>query len=189
MARRLFRKYLPNPDRVRWLGRLGHRPDLWHLNRHSTARAFAVGCFWGLIPIPLQTIPTVLTAIKTRANVPLSWVVTWVIYPVFFTPYLYLTYTIGRLILRRPPMHVAFRWGWLASHFWDIGLPLILGSVIVAAVAAVVAYFTIQWVWTRYTWRRWTRRAHQRFPAGGTVTRAPTVKRRGGNSRVHAKAL
>src|SRR5947209_15330722 len=98
MAKRFFRKFVPSAERIRWLGPLRHRPDLWHLNRHSASRAVAVGVFWGLIPIPLQTIPTVIAAIFFRANVAFAWGVTWIIYPFSFF-FCYLAYTIGRIVM------------------------------------------------------------------------------------------
>jgi uncharacterized protein (DUF2062 family) len=158
MAKRLFRKYVPSPERVKWLGPLGHRPDLWHLNRHSVSRAFAIGVFWGFIPVPLQTIPTVLSALLFRGNVPLSWGITWIINPFSLFPTAYAAYTIGRLVLRHDPIDFHLTWSWLWQNFWNIGLPLYLGSLILATGGAILSYLTIQIFWRTYVMRRWRKR-------------------------------
>ncbi|MGB0733593.1 MAG: DUF2062 domain-containing protein, partial [Pontibacterium sp.] len=59
MPRKFFKKYLPDPssfkvERFGWLGKYMADANLWHLNRHSVARAFAVGLFCAFIPFPTQ---------------------------------------------------------------------------------------------------------------------------------------
>src|SRR3990167_7491178 len=76
MPRRFFKRYMPHPDRIkankslRVLGALIHDPNLWHLNRHSVARAVAIGLFWAMIPMPLQMVAAALVALPARPNLP-----------------------------------------------------------------------------------------------------------------------
>lgn len=58
MPKKLIKKYLPPPEIMQehkilqFLGERLHDANLWHLNRHSVARAFAIGLFvaWSLFP-------------------------------------------------------------------------------------------------------------------------------------------
>ena len=51
MPKRIFRKYLPKPDRLRehkalsFLGEVLSDPNLWHINRRSLAGAAFIGVF------------------------------------------------------------------------------------------------------------------------------------------------
>src|SRR5688572_3143060 len=102
MPRRFFRQYLPHPDLVhenrflRVFGKALHQPNLWHLNRHSVSRAFAIGLFWGFIPIPFQMLPSAAFAIKFRANIIISVALVWITNPFTVGPIYYGTYTLGR---------------------------------------------------------------------------------------------
>ena len=54
-------RFTQHPTIRRFAPRLAD-PDLWHLNRKSTARAVAIGLFCGLIPGPLQMISAAICA-------------------------------------------------------------------------------------------------------------------------------
>ncbi len=76
----------------------------------------------------------------------------------------YLSYSLGRVILRRPQMDVEFKFSWAFAHFWDIGLPWCLGSAIIAAGCTILSYFGFRLFWTMYVRRRWMKRKHRHFP-------------------------
>src|SRR4051794_27882977 len=109
MPREFFRRWMPHPDRIKagfWtskLGRVLHQPSLWHLNRHSASRGVAVGLFWGFIPVPGQTVFSVISAIKVRGNVALAAVMPWIAFFILF-PGFYVAYRIGLLILHQEPI-------------------------------------------------------------------------------------
>ena len=78
MPRRSIKRFMPDPDSIkkhkslRFLGSLLHDPNLWHLNRHSVARAMAVGLFAAFIPMPFQMLLAASLAILVRSNMPIS---------------------------------------------------------------------------------------------------------------------
>ena len=78
MPRHLIKRYMPDPNSIRehkslrFLGSLLHDPNLWHLNRHSVARAMGIGLFAALMPMPLQMLLAAVLAIWVRANMPIA---------------------------------------------------------------------------------------------------------------------
>src|SRR4051812_25791165 len=136
MPRKFFRKFLPHPHRrkpddheSRW-GKLIHNPNLWHLNRHSVARGIALGVFWSFTPLPFgQTIFATLLAVRVRANVGLAALFTWINNPLTIVPTFVLAYTIGRVMLRLPPMpDFEANWGWIRENQGSVWGPWALGS-------------------------------------------------------------
>ncbi|MGJ3256527.1 MAG: DUF2062 domain-containing protein, partial [Alcanivorax sp.] len=100
MPKRIFRKYLPKPDRLRehkalsFLGEVLADPNLWHINRRSLAGAAFIGVFTALLPIPLQMGLAALLAVRFHCNLPLSVVLVWISNPVTSVPVFHFTYRI-----------------------------------------------------------------------------------------------
>jgi hypothetical protein len=76
MPRKLFKRYMPDVDKVRQIaimrmfGDSLFHPALWHLNRRSAAGGVATGLFCGLIPGPLQMLGAGAVAVLFRINLP-----------------------------------------------------------------------------------------------------------------------
>jgi hypothetical protein len=167
MARRFFKKFMPQPNRVRegkfmrMLGKVRHDPALWRLNRHSVARGVGLGLFWGFIPVPLQTLWAALTAIRLRGNVAFAVLMPWVAF-FFLWPAFYGAYWIGLLILHEPPVNGFFdhwsSWRWWWENRRAV-LPFLVGSVPVAAAMGVAGYFAVQGFWR---WMLGRRIAHRK---------------------------
>ena len=178
--RKLFRKYLPEPEAVlakRWAAPfrpwLGH-PNLWHLNRRSVPGAVAIGLFTGLIPGPVQMLGALLLAIPLRKNVPLAMVVTVYTNPLTIVPLYLIAYAYGKAILgySGPDDPIApFQWDWTLHTFWQwtlsLGKPLGVGLIALALTLAVIGYFATELAWRAYVISAWRRRAARRRSGGG----------------------
>ena len=100
-----------------FLGDILHEPNLWHINRHSVARAFLVGIWFCFIPMPFQMLAAAFFAIWFNANLPLSVVLVWISNPVTMPPMFYFNYKIGAWALDRPVLSFDFElsWSWISG--------------------------------------------------------------------------
>ena len=171
--RKIIRRYLPDPERVRThprlrrFGRWLQPAGLWHLNRRSVPGAVAVGLFWAFIPSPTQMLPVAVTAIALHVNLPLSLAVVWVANPLTMPPMFYFNYRVGTWLLHRPErsFNIELSWDWLTREMSLLWQPLLLGSVVVATCASVLGYFSARTLWRLQAARAWKRRAQKRNPA------------------------
>ncbi|MET1080128.1 MAG: DUF2062 domain-containing protein [Pseudomonas sp.] len=165
MPRRLFKRYMPNPDSIRhnkslrFLGQLIHDPNLWHLNRHSVARAMAMGLFAAFIPLPLQMLLAASLAILVRANLPISVGLVWLTNPITMPPVFYCTYQLGAWLLQVPARSLPsdLTVDWVTQELSTLWQPFLLGSVVCAVLFALLGYFVtmLYWRWwVRHTWRK-----------------------------------
>ena len=173
MPRRIIKRYLPDPQKIRdhkqlrCLGPLLKDPNILHLNRRSVSGAFAVGLFFAFWPVPFQMLFAAIGAIFARVNLPISVVLVWISNPFTIPPIFYFTYTLGTWILGTPVLHVdfAFTIEWMTDELSLIWKPLLLGSFITGSVSATAGYISIQVIWRRLVKRSWKRRRQQRKKA------------------------
>jgi uncharacterized protein (DUF2062 family) len=170
LARKILKRYLPDAQTIRdhkhlqMFGTLLHDSNLWHLNRESVSRAFAIGLFMATVPMPFQMVPAAALAILFRANLPISVVLVWVSNPVTMPPYFYFCYKVGTWVLGIPttPFHFDLSWEWLGSELLSIWQPFLLGCFIVGSVLAVTSYFAMHGFWRWHVVRNWERRKQRR---------------------------
>lgn len=146
-----------------FLGEHLHRPNLWHLNRRSVAKAFAIGLFCTWLPMPLQTVLAALLAILFYANLPLSVVLVFVTNPITIPPMFYFAYRLGSRILGTEiePMNFAFSMEWISNvveHSWQ---PLVVGSLLMAVISSIVGYLAVRLIWRFHIILRWQNRKKQ----------------------------
>lgn len=170
MARKVLQKYLPHFHRVRehqtlrMFGSAALKDNLWHLNRRSVARAFAIGIFCALLPLPGQMVVAAALAILFAANLPLAVLLVWITNPFTIPPIFLTSYLVGSWVLGIPPQHFAFEWSWawFTEELYIVGLPLLVGSLICGTIGAAASYWGILLYWRWYVVRIWQTRHKRR---------------------------
>lgn len=171
MPRNFFRRYLPGRA---WLARqrslqyalgdLIHDPNLWHLNRRSVSGGVAVGVFAAWIPFPVQMLTAGVLALFFRVNLPLGVILTWVSNPVTLGPMYWSGYRLGLRMMGERPQPLGFEPSlqWLASEFYRIWEPLLLGCLVLGTVSAGTAYLVMRMLWRWQIIRQLHRRTRRR---------------------------
>ncbi|MDH5648641.1 MAG: DUF2062 domain-containing protein [Gammaproteobacteria bacterium] len=170
MAKKLIRRFLPEPGSIRRhkhlriFGEALHDPNLWHLNRKSVPVAFAIGLFMAFVPMPFQMIPAAALAIAFRANIIISVVLVWISNPITIPPIFFFCYKVGTWIIGRKLNQVSFdlSWEWMRTELMTIWQPLLLGCFVVSTISAVIGYYGMQWFWRLHVVSEWEKRKNLR---------------------------
>lgn len=173
--RKLIKKYLPDPEKLRQyrlfslLGTTLLHPALWHLNRRSAAGGVAVGLFCGLIPGPLQMLGALLACLVFHVNLPLAVLCTFYTNPLTIIPLYLVAFQIGRWVLGNGSQFVPpppFDWQEIGASFeqylsWMAGLgkPLALGLPLLAVGLAIAGYVIVTLLWRLHLVREIKKRA------------------------------
>ncbi len=170
MPKAFFKKYSPNPKQLKKnkalniLGGHLYRESLWHLNRHSVAKAFAIGLFCTWLPFPFQTVIAASLAVYFCAHIPLSVALVFVTNPITIPPMFYFAYWLGNKILLREvgDFNLELSWEWFTTGLLQVWQPLLFGSLILGIISSVLGYITIQLLWRYNIKRRWAERKARR---------------------------
>ncbi len=169
MPKKIIKRLMPDHQTIRnnkylkIFGTLLHNANLWHLNRHSVAKAFAVGLFFAFIPVPFQMVLAAGIAIIVHANLPLSIALVWLTNPLTMPIIFYACYLVGSLVLAEPPQEFIFEasWQWVVDSLSTIGPAFLLGCGILAVVFSILGYFGIQALWRYSVIKAWKGRQHR----------------------------
>lgn len=170
MPRDFIRRYTPNPEQIRahkslrFMSHFLCNPNIWHLNRRSVSRAMAVGLFWAIIPMPIQTMPAIACAVFWHANLPVSLALVWMTNPVTMPAVMYATYQLGTWLLGEPALSLPdeLTIDWVTQEIANLWKPLYLGSLISAVVLASTGYFGTRLYWRFWVQRSWHKRQRSR---------------------------
>ena len=171
MPKQLIKRITPNREAVRnhqylqIFGSLLHDANLWHINRRSSAGAFAVGLFMAFVPVPFQMVLAAGAAILFRVNLPLSVALVWITNPLTIPPMFFFAYLVGTWVVGVPAgrQHFEFTLGWLQNGGLDgVWTPFLLGCLICGFTAGLVGYCVIRGLWRLHAVRQWQRRRQLR---------------------------
>ncbi|MDO6427890.1 DUF2062 domain-containing protein [Thalassotalea sp. 1_MG-2023] len=166
MPKKTIKKLLPDHQKIKAnkhlqiFGDLIHNGNLWHLNRRSVAKAFAVGLFCAFIPIPFQMVLAAGLAIIVHANLPLSIALVWITNPVTMPAIFYFCYVVGTWILGKQEQAFAFvpSWQWVVDSVSTIGPSFLLGCAVLATLFSLIGYFGIHGLWRYSVNKAWKKR-------------------------------
>jgi uncharacterized protein len=166
LIKKLLDKYVPDHDVIKqhkhlqFLGDSLHEPNLWHFNRHSVSKAFAVGLFCAWIPLPMQMVFGAIGAIIFGSNIALSVALVWVTNPVTMPPLFYFAYRVGLLFTNSPVTEESsdFSVVNIFSGLGDVWQPFLLGCFILGVICAAAGYLGVQYFWRAHINKKWDER-------------------------------
>lgn len=182
MLHRLFKR-LPSAQSLkdnRFLkpfARYLHHYFLWQFNRRAVAGGVAVGLFLGILVPFMQIFLAAFAAILLRVNLPVAAASTLVTNPLTFPAIYYIAYRLGEFLTggkqitpeaaivaeieQAVTVSQSEATGWMTNLVdWaqSVGLPLAVGLLVLATVAAIGGYFVVSVVWQLRVRRNWRRR-------------------------------
>lgn len=164
--RSFFKRVLPKDHEIRehkqlrFLGKILHDPNIFHITRRSLAGGAAIGLFVGCLPIPGHMVVASVFSILFRVNLPLAVLLVWVTNPLTFAPYLFLAYKTGAHILNVPtePVNFQLSLSWASKTLHRIWEPLLVGCLCYSTGSSILGYFSVRLAWRIATIRKWKKR-------------------------------
>jgi len=171
MPKKFLKRLMPDPHSIKnnkylqIFGGLLHKNNLWHLNRRSIAKAFAVGLFFAFVPVPFQMVLAAGIAIFVNANLPLSIALVWITNPLTMPAIFYLCYIVGTWAINAPekPFEFNASWQWIIDSLTTIGPAFLLGCLICSTVFSFLGYIGINIIWRSSVAKEWNKRKNLRI--------------------------
>ena len=170
MPKKQLSKWMPTAGKMRQhrsLRLFAHwfeNTQLWQLSRHTTAKAFTIGLYCAMLPVPGQMFIAVALAIVFTANVPLSFSLIFITNPLTMPAIYYAAYKLGAWILGTKPLDIEFEasWTWVIQYIDEIWLSLLVGSQVLGAALGILGYALIDLLWRNAIRRQWRARRSSR---------------------------
>lgn len=169
MPKKIIKRLMPdhqtikNNKYLKIFGNLLNNVNLWHLNRHSVAKAFAIGLFFAFMPVPFQMVLAAGIAIFFNGNLPLAMTIVWISNPLTMPFIFYGCYLMGVWVLSVPEQEFVFHasWQWVVDSLSTIGPALLVGCVVLGVIFSAIGYFSIHALWRYQTAKAWKSRPHR----------------------------
>jgi uncharacterized protein (DUF2062 family) len=170
MLKKRLSKWIPTPVKLRqhrslkFFGNWTEETRLWQLSRHGAAKAFAIGLYCAMLPIPGQMFIAVAMAIIFTANIPLSFALIFITNPLTMPAIFYGAYKLGAWLMGAHPIEVEFEasWTWFTQSLEEIWVPLVIGSQVLGVMFALLGYLLIETLWRAAIRRQWLARKRRR---------------------------
>lgn len=170
LIQKLIQRFIPDTGVIRnhkslqFLGDKLHDPNLWHINRRSVIKAFAIGLFFAWVPTPTQMAFAAVAAVYFRANLLVSVALVWITNPITMPPLFYFAYRVGLrfLHLPSPADNFVFSLEGLWSGFGEVIEPFLFGCLIMALTSALAAYIGMDSFWRYQVTKKWLARKQER---------------------------
>jgi hypothetical protein len=141
-------------DKAKWEKRIKHILTLDNHPGHIAA-GFAVGVFISFTPFfGLHTIIAIVAAFVFRLNKLTCLTGSWVNNPMSVPPVLVVSYKLGNMILGNPAGELQLKkelsWEYALNLLDAHGTPILIGTSILGAVAAILSYFLCYYLVVRF---------------------------------------
>ena len=165
MIKNVIKRLFPKLDKVKEekilkiFGPAVLQPNLWHINKKSVSRGFAIGAFCAFLPIPGQMIIAAFLSITFAANIPIAVILTWITNPITYAPIFYFAYKVGKIFIdSKINVDVNETNIDILSNIIHIWQPLLIGSIILASIGSIISYIIIRIYWRYYVLKIWSKR-------------------------------
>ena len=166
MAKNVIKRMFPKLDSVKEekilkiFGPAVLQANLWHINKKSVSRGFAIGAFCAFLPIPgIQMLLAAFLSITFAANLPLAVILTWITNPFTYIPIAYFAIKIGELFISAESAYqIKSEQINILTDLMQYWEPLFLGSFILSIISSLLSYILIRMYWRYYVIKVWSKR-------------------------------
>lgn len=140
------------------IGKIAHS-NHFGFSRQSVTRGVAAGLLVCLIPLPIQTISSLIVALIIRGNLIIAMICTWVSNPFTFIPLNIIILRIGFLVTGQQTTLEnieAIQWNgksfsemmYAATHIIErLGEPFITGLIVTSVILSITGYAVVYLLW------------------------------------------